>query len=151
MRIAGATIPDGKRAEIALTYVYGIGLARTLATIVEIYHDENGIIWPEAVAPFRVHLIELGGKGGDREKVKNAAQTLYRELLAKEVEVLYDDRDGKSAGEKFADADLIGIPWRVGVSEKTLAKDWVELKKRDSQESEFISQKELFQRIENRD
>lgn len=106
---------------------YGIGLGRTMGSIVETYHDDNGIIWPESVAPFKFHLIEL--KSSDLV-VKKEAEKIYKILLDKRAEVLYDDRDGKSAGEKFADADLIGIPIRLVISEKTLEKDYVELKYR---------------------
>ncbi len=119
---------------------YGIGLARTLATIVDLYHDERGIIWPEAVAPFKVHLLPLGSAKKDAEK-------LYKTLLAKGVEVLYDDREEKSAGEKFADADLIGIPWRIVVSENTLKKKGVEVKKRSEKIAKIISEKSFLSKI----
>ncbi|MCX6731371.1 MAG: His/Gly/Thr/Pro-type tRNA ligase C-terminal domain-containing protein, partial [Candidatus Parcubacteria bacterium] len=111
---------------------YGIGLGRTMATIVEIFHDDKGIIWPESVAPFKVHLIEL--KGASAEKI-------YNDLIKKGVEVLYDDRD-VSAGEKFADADLIGIPNRVVVSEKT--GDKVELKKRGEDKTKLVYAGEIL-------
>ena len=96
---------------------YGIGPARLMGTIVETLADGKGIVWPEAVAPFRVHLIELSN--GNEDVQKEAAE-VYRELTQAGVEVLWDDRDAR-AGEKFADSDLIGIPLRVVVSEKTLA------------------------------
>jgi prolyl-tRNA synthetase len=96
---------------------FGIGITRLMGTITEVFADAKGIVWPEAVAPFRVHLIELPS---DNEEVKNEAAELYRELTEAGVEVLWDDRDAR-AGEKFADSDLIGIPLRVVVSEKTLA------------------------------
>lgn len=121
---------------------YGIGVSRLMGTIVEVHNDERGIIWPDIVAPFKAHLIEIRAKG-EGQKVKKTSEKLYKELLAKGVEVLYDDRDDKTAGEKFADADLIGIPWRVVVSEKTLEKGAVEIKKRDSQKGELISTQKL--------
>jgi prolyl-tRNA synthetase len=122
---------------------YGIGPGRLLATIVEAHHDEKGIIWPESVAPFTVHLIELGTKNSElNKKVKTEAESLYEELLAKGVEVLYDDRRGITAGEKFADADLIGIPWRVVVSEKTIRQRGAEIKGRDSVGVQLVSVKE---------
>ena len=106
---------------------YGIGLGRLMATIVEVLSDDRGIVWPESVAPFQVHLIELeNGLGED----------LYEKLQKKGIEVLYDDRDS-TAGEKFNDADLIGIPWRFVVSEKTKGK--VECKKRSEDKTEVIS------------
>ncbi len=114
---------------------YGIGISRLMGTIVEVHNDEKGIIWPEAVAPFKVHLISLG-KNKEAEKI-------YSDLQKKNIEVLLDDRD-VSAGEKFADADLIGIPWRVVVSEKSLAKGGVELKKRNEKMGKVISMKKVL-------
>ncbi len=109
---------------------YGIGLSRIMGTVVEVCHDERGIIWPEALAPFRVHLLSL--------KADEEAEKLYQDLIVAGVEVLYDDRD-LSAGEKFADSDLIGCPYRLVVSRKTLAQNGVEAKKRASQETEIIN------------
>lgn len=106
---------------------YGIGLGRVMGAVVETSCDEKGIVWPEAIAPYRVHLIEIKSA---RSEVKREAESVYGDLLAKGIEVLYDERDDKSPGEKFADADLIGIPWRIVVSEKTIAKKGVELKSR---------------------
>ncbi|OGZ02654.1 MAG: hypothetical protein A2946_00225 [Candidatus Liptonbacteria bacterium RIFCSPLOWO2_01_FULL_53_13] len=114
---------------------YGIGISRLMGVIVEKMHDEQGIIWPECVAPFRAHLIELKGA---------SAKELYDELKAEGIEVLYDDRD-TSAGEKFADADLIGIPWRLVVSPKTEGK--VEIKRRDEKEGKVVSKEEMFKLI----
>ncbi|MBI2610258.1 prolyl-tRNA synthetase [Candidatus Giovannonibacteria bacterium] len=114
---------------------YGIGLNRLMGTIVEIHHDENGIIWPESVAPFKAHLILIENSEGE---IKKSADEIYNNLLADNIEVLYDDRD-LSAGEKFADADLIGIPWRVVVSEKTLREGKLELKSRKKETGELIS------------
>ena len=88
---------------------YGIGISRLMGVIVEKYNDANGILWPENVAPFRVHLLSLGGADGS---------IAYEALQRAGIGVLYDDRD-VSAGEKFAEADLIGIPWRVVVSRET--------------------------------
>lgn len=117
---------------------YGIGPGRLMGTIVEAHHDERGIVWPEEAAPFKVHFIEIASKFKNL-KIKRAAKKLYKDLLAKGVEVLYDDRDDKSAGEKFADSDLIGIPWRVVVSEKTLEKKGIEVKKRSDKEIKIVS------------
>ncbi len=108
---------------------YGIGLSRIMGTVVEACHDDKGIIWPETIAPFRVHLLSLNSA--------EAAVTLYNSLIKAGVEVLYDDRD-VSAGEKFADSDLIGCPFRIIVSAKTLALDSVEVKRRDSSEAKLI-------------
>jgi len=117
------------KLKIVLMGCYGIGLSRLLGTIVEVHHDEKGIIWPESVAPFQVHLISLG-KNKEAEKI-------YKNLLAKKIEVLFDDREA-SPGEKFADADLIGIPWRAVVSEKSLALGGVEVKKRNEKKVKIV-------------
>ena len=113
---------------------YGWGTTRTMGVLVEKFHDSKGIIWPARVAPYQVHLIALTGD----KKAKETADRVYNILLKDKTEVLYDDRDDKSAGEKFAEADLIGIPWRMVVSEKTAAKDSIELKKRDSDKKELV-------------
>jgi prolyl-tRNA synthetase len=111
---------------------YGIGPSRTLATLVEVYHDDKGVIWPEAVAPYRVHLLELG---------KISASNIYKTLKDKGIEVLYDDRP-LSPGEKFADADLIGIPYRLVVSERNAKK--VEVKARGAKKTKLLTEKELI-------
>ncbi|MBU1613468.1 prolyl-tRNA synthetase [Patescibacteria group bacterium] len=118
---------------------YGIGPSRVMGTLAEIFHDDKGIIWPESVAPFKVHLLALGKE----DEAKNEAKKIYEELSAKGVEVLYDDRDNVSAGAKMADADLIGIPYRVVVSKKTLAQGAVELKKRNEDDVEIIKIDEI--------
>jgi prolyl-tRNA synthetase len=125
---------------------YGIGPTRVLGTIVEESSDEYGIIWPEAVAPFRVHLVELSGKDSGSEVAK-AAKVLYEKLVKSGIEVLYDDRDA-STGEKLNDADLMGIPNRVVISEKTLAAKKVELKIRGSKKTELISEAELIKLLQ---
>ena len=122
---------------------YGIGISRLMATIVEVSNDVNGIIWPESVAPFRVHLIALDRQPTtDNRQPKEVAEKIYNDLIkagpSAGGEVLYDDRNGKSAGEKFADADLIGCPIRIVVSDKTLDKNSVELKKRNQKDTEFV-------------
>lgn len=108
---------------------YGIGLGRTLATIIEKYHDDKGMIWPKAIAPYSVHLVSL--KGGE-----DKAQQLYDELLSKGIEVLWDDRE-LSAGAKFGDADLIGIPVRLVVSGRT-EEGKVEYKERAENDSQIL-------------
>ncbi len=109
---------------------YGIGLGRVMATVVEVYNDEKGILWPENVAPFKVHLVSLDSN--------QEAGKVYDDLVKNKIEVLYDDRNDKTAGEKFADADLIGCPVRLVVSKKTLAQDSVELKLRNSKDFKLI-------------
>ena len=110
-----------------------------MGAIVEINHDEKGIIWPEKVAPFLVHLISIG----DSKKVQLASQKLYTSLLKENIDVIYDDRKEKSVGEKFAESDLMGIPYRVIVSEKTLKTNSIELKKRNEKQARLVKIKQL--------
>ena len=120
---------DGKEKPFYMG-CYGIGIGRTMATIVEKHYDDKGIIWPESSAPFRIHLIALDG-------VENEADKLYDEMNKRGIEVLYDDRD-KTAGEKSADADLVGLPIRILLSKKTLQQESCELKKRTESETKII-------------
>ncbi|MCL5782121.1 MAG: His/Gly/Thr/Pro-type tRNA ligase C-terminal domain-containing protein [Patescibacteria group bacterium] len=113
---------------------YGIGPGRVMGTIVELRSDDKGIVWPESVTPFAIHLVLIEGKD---DKARNAADRLYRELIAKNIEVLYDDRS-LSAGEKFSDSDLIGIPKRYVISDKTLASGSVEVKDRMTGKVEMV-------------
>lgn len=121
---------------------YGIGPGRAMGTVVELFHDEKGIVWPAAIAPFQVHLIALEGGYEQAEK-------LYSDLADARIETLFDDRQDKTPGEKFADADLIGIPVRVVVSTRTLEKNSVEIKKRSSKEADIVSLGEIINRIKN--
>jgi prolyl-tRNA synthetase len=114
---------------------YGIGLERTLQMIVEKHHDEKGIIWPKAVAPFDVHIVTLG----EDENVVKMSEDVMQKLEAKGYEVLWDEREKVSAGEKFADADLIGCPLRIVVSKKTVDSGNLEMKYREKSEIEYIS------------
>jgi prolyl-tRNA synthetase len=118
---------------------YGIGPSRVMGTIAEVWADDKGLIWPESVAPFAVHLVVLFDKEG---KVQKVADELYSNLSKKGVEVLYDDRD-VGAGEKFSDSDLIGIPKRIIVSAKTLAEDSVETKDRATGKVEMVKLSEI--------
>lgn len=119
---------------------YGIGPARLMATVAELLSDGKGLVWPEAVAPFRVHLIELTS---DNTEVREEATELYRELTEAGIEVLWDDREAR-AGEKFADSELIGIPLRIVVSEKTLAAGKFECVERISGKTEHKTVSELI-------
>lgn len=121
---------------------YGLGVSRAMGAIVETRNDERGIIWPESVAPFKTHLIEISAKGG-----KSAADKIYQSLQKAGIEVLYDDRKGVSAGEKFAEADLIGVPYRLVVSEKTGNK--IEIKKRNEKKIKLVGEKELIKVFAN--
>ena len=118
---------------------YGIGLERLMAVIVEAFSDDRGIIWPENVAPFKFHLLVLSG--GD-SPVGEEAEELYKKLKTAGTEVLYDDR-AVSAGEKFAEADLLGIPYRIVISEKSLTAGGVEIKKRTEKESKIVKISEV--------
>ncbi len=137
-KMKGATFKD-KNGEEQPYYMgcYGIGVARTLANIIEIYNDEKGMKWPASVTPFDAHLIILGNA-----KIK--ADKIYKELEKEGIEVLYDDREA-AAGEKFADADLIGIPVRLVVSEKT--GDQIEFKKRDEEKTELLSPEGVIKKV----
>lgn len=124
--------------EQALIYMgsYGIGPSRLMGVVTEKLADEKGLIWPASIAPYSIHLLVLGkDKSGESYKV---AEDLYKQLLAQHVEVLFDDRD-LQAGEKFADSDLIGIPLRIVVSDKSLASGGVEIKERKSTSSDIVS------------
>jgi prolyl-tRNA synthetase len=127
---------DGVKKELVMG-CYGIGPSRVMGAIVEVSHDEKGIIWPKEIAPFQVHLILLGKKDS-WEKNKAEADKLYEKLTAEDVEVLYDEREDKGPGEKFAEADLIGCPVRLVISDKTLAEESVEVKMRNSVDSKLV-------------
>ena len=119
---------------------YGIGLGRLLGTVVEVLSDDKGIIWPESIAPFQVHLLALG----EDKEVFGEANKVYESLLKAGVEVLFDDRTGISAGEKFSDADLLGMPWRAVVSARSIKEKGIELKKRTEEKGKIVSLDELL-------
>ncbi|MEK7539605.1 MAG: aminoacyl--tRNA ligase-related protein [Patescibacteria group bacterium] len=114
---------------------YGIGLGRLLGTVVEVLSDDKGIIWPESIAPFAVHLLSLG----EDEAVKKEAEKIYESLQKNNIEVLFDDRLGVSPGEKFSDADLFGLPLRAVVSLRSLRDGGVEIKKRTEEKGKVVS------------
>ena len=122
---------------------YGIGVGRNVQTIIETSHDDKGIIWPFAVAPYEVHVVALPMND---EGVRAAAEALVAALEEKGVEVLFDDRD-ESAGVKFADADLIGIPYRLTVSKRSLGSKSIELKARTAKDAELVPQDVAADRI----
>ncbi len=115
---------------------YGLGTSRVMGTVVEVHNDNKGIIWPEEIAPFKYHLINLA-------KNKRKSKEIYETLQKKNLDILYDDRQDKTIGEKLNEADLIGIPMRIILSDKTLLKGNVEIKKRGENEIRFIKIKEL--------
>ena len=135
---------NGKKQELVMG-CYGIGIGRTLQTIVEIHHDDKGIIWPKSVAPYQVHLISLGKEGEESSK---KAESLYMDLKAAGIEVLLDDRK-EGAGAKFADADLIGVPLRLVVSRKSLENGGVEWKLRSETENSIVSFDNIKKEIED--
>lgn len=118
---------------------YGIGPSRVMGTIAEVLSDAKGLVWPKEVAPFDVHLIQLG----EQETVQSQANALYEALIENGQDVLFDDRNVR-AGEKFADSDLIGIPIRVIVSENTVQEEKLEVVERKSGEKRFLTQEELL-------
>ncbi len=122
---------------------YGIGVGRLMAAIIELHHDDKGIIWPLSIAPYQIYLCPLFM---ENEEVKEKAESLYAKLEAQGLEVLYDDRD-ESTGIKFNDADLLGIPLRVTVSPRSLEKNGIELKWRSEKKSELVPIDEAVERI----
>jgi len=138
---------DGSRKPFIMGS-YGIGVGRCLQTIIETHHDDKGISWPISVAPFQAHVVALAGrdqKGGAGD-VNAAAEQIVADLESAGIEVLYDDRD-ETAGVKFTDADLIGIPFRLTVSPRTGLKNEVELKARGETEPKLIPRAQIVERI----
>ena len=133
---------EGKE-KIVTMGCFGMGPSRIMGTLVEIFHDDKGIIWPESVAPYKINLVALGVD----EEVLAEADKIYDQLTQAGSEVLFDDRTEKGAGEKLGDADLIGLPYRVIISKKTLAEKSAEVKRRDSQEAELVLFKSLLAKL----
>lgn len=122
---------------------YGIGVTRLMGVIAEVYADDKGLVWPKPVAPFAVHLVRLGTSA----ETIVAADAVYENLKKQSIDVLYDDRDLRP-GEKFADADLIGIPMRFVVSDKTVAAGKIEVKQRTSADSSLVSVEEAVTAVQ---
>lgn len=120
---------------------YGVGITRVMGVIVEKFADEKGLVWPEAVAPYRVHLV---GLNLDDEEMRDWADGVYTNLIKAGVEVLYDDRIEARAGEKFADSDLLGIPHRIVVSKKGREAGTFEVVERATGEVRNLTEEELF-------
>ncbi|MCU0667332.1 MAG: proline--tRNA ligase [Patescibacteria group bacterium] len=118
---------------------YGIGVSRLMGVLAEHFADEKGLVWPEAVAPYRVYIVQIG----DNQEVTGAASDLYEILNKSNVEVLWDDRPKARPGEKFADADLYGIPYRIVVSSKTIDSGEYEVKKRTSSELLMLTKDQI--------
>ncbi|NQV88423.1 MAG: prolyl-tRNA synthetase [Parcubacteria group bacterium] len=121
---------------------YGIGIGRLMGTIVEVLSDKDGIVWPKEVAPFSIHLVELG----DSAEVRAKAEDIMARLEKEGIDVLYDDREVRP-GEKFADSDLLGMPYRLVISERSLKEGKVEIKERKTGEMNMVSEKELFDKV----
>jgi prolyl-tRNA synthetase len=137
---------DGKPRSMQMG-CYGIGVTRVVAAAIEQNHDERGIIWPDAIAPFDVIVIPINSDKSER--VREAADALYRELRAAGFEVLVDDRPQRP-GVKFADADLIGIPHRLVVAERGLDEGSIEYKARRASEPERIARDSVVATLEQR-
>ena len=135
----GFTDRDGQK-KLVFFASYGIGVTRLLGTAVEVFHDDKGIVWPKVIAPFQAHLVGLGA--GERESRR--AGEVYEKLTKLGIEVLWDETE-RGAGEKFADADLLGIPVRLVVSEKT--GDKIEWKGRNRRETELVEIEEAIARL----
>lgn len=135
------TAKDGEKKEVYMG-CYGIGISRLMGVVVEKFHDEKGIVWPESISPYKVHLL---GLGMDQEDIASKAVDLYNKLSDLGVEVLFDDRIEASAGEKLGDADLIGCPYRVVISKKT--GELVEVKKRAEKEATMLSISNLLSHL----
>jgi prolyl-tRNA synthetase len=140
------TLEDGTQ-QLVFMGCYGIGVSRLVGTIVEASHDDRGMIWPKSVAPMPVHLVSLSSKDtAVQAKIDEVAEGIHDDLVREGISVLWDDRSA-STGEKLADADLIGLPLRVLVSEKTLKEDAVEWKRRASTESELVKLQDVLENI----
>jgi prolyl-tRNA synthetase len=144
-RAMGATVqdPDGKNQAMAMG-CYGIGITRIVAAAIEQNHDDNGIIWPAPLAPFDLVLVPINMQRSD--VLRDAAETLYTELTAQGLEVLFDDRDARP-GVKFADAELIGIPHRLVISERNLAAGELEYRHRTDTESRNLKREEALKLV----
>jgi len=132
------TTYEGKEEYVVLGS-YGIGITRLMGVIVELFSDEKGMLWPEAIAPYKVYLAQLG----QDQEIKDAAKKLYETLIKHNIEVFWDDRDIRP-GEKFSDADLYGMPYRIVVSQKTVQANKFEIKKRNEQIASSLNIKELL-------
>lgn len=121
---------------------YGIGVTRLVGVIAELFADDKGLVWPDSVAPFRVYLVNIGAEADTIESTRK----LYDKLKSQNITVLWDDRDARP-GEKFADAELMGLPHRVVVSPKTIAVDKIEYKVRRGDDAELLTSDELFKKL----
>lgn len=137
-----SVIDEKGQNKVVIMGCYGIGISRLMGTIAELYSDDKGLVWPINIAPFTVYLARIG----EESEVVKAADELYKELTKSGIDVLYDDRDVR-AGEKFADADLMGIPHRIVISDKTVSAKKLEYKKRSSADVELINEADLMKKL----
>ncbi|MCX6752989.1 MAG: His/Gly/Thr/Pro-type tRNA ligase C-terminal domain-containing protein [Candidatus Nomurabacteria bacterium] len=134
---------ENNKENLVVMGSYGIGLTRLMGTVVEVLSDDKGIIWPESIAPFKIQLLSLG----ESENVTKEANKVYGALLEASIEVIFDDRNGMSVGEKFADSDLLGMPYRAVVSERSIKEGGIELKKRTEEKGSIVSLDELIKTL----
>jgi len=138
----------GREKEIIMG-CYGVGLSRVMGAVVEVFNDKAGIIWPKNLAPFDAHILYLkSDKSSLDKKIKKACWQVYEKLGKSGLDILFDDRENVSSGEKFAESDLIGIPWRLVISERTLERGSVELKARNKENTQLVKIKD-FEKIIN--
>lgn len=137
------TDEDGKK-KLMYMGAYGIGIGRAIAATVEIHHDQDGIIWPITIAPFQVHLITLG----EEKEIIKKSERLYNKLEENNIEVIWDKREDVSAGIKFSDSDLIGIPIRIVVSKRSFENGGYEIKRRDKSNSDIISEENALKDVQ---
>jgi prolyl-tRNA synthetase len=136
------TGPDGVERPVHMGS-YGIGPSRLVAALIEVFHDEAGIKWPDAVAPFTVAILNLKQGASDTDR---ASEELYAALTQKGIDTLYDDLDERP-GSKFATADLIGVPWQILVGPRSLAEGKVELKRRSDGSRELLTPADVLSRL----
>jgi prolyl-tRNA synthetase len=138
-------LDENGQTQLVFMGSYGIGPSRLVGVLAELFSDEKGLVWPISVAPFKVYLVQIGNS----EPVKSACQKLYDYLNSQNVEVFWDDRDERP-GVKFSDADLYGFPYRVVISEQTVANGQIELKLRKASETQLMSQEEVLKVLVSR-
>jgi len=140
-------LDENGKAQTPVMGSYGIGVGRLMAAVVEQHHDDNGIIWPESIAPFDLHVVSLAKRPDD--EIGQQGEALYEQLQQAGFDVLYDDRK-ESPGVKFSDADLIGIPWRITISARSLKNGGVEVKRRRDPEAEIVPVDQIVEFLKNK-
>jgi len=132
-------IDENGQEELVFMGSYGIGPGRLMGTIAELLSDDRGLVWPKNIAPYSVHIVSLESKDETiAARIKTVSEGLYTDLIQSGIEVIWDDREGVSPGARFGESDLLGIPLRIVISEKTLAEDSVEWKKRANKEMQLV-------------